>query len=222
MVKRSIEQDIRNKNFGTRNGNQEKNAVVKNQGTKQRALRILGDCWQWESNGQCSRGDNSSFRHDIDKRGKVTQPNPSPNYFMQQNERNASKTRSPRGRSPSRRVFRLPRKDYLKRTCTNSFCEVAPSRMLVFNKTKGGCRLGQKCSYAHRQVDEQLKKVQKWWQKCSGPCWRSMSRTIQRGNLLYTTHQMHDNWVAYSRIRSRRSLHRFYGRAQTCGNRSDV
>ena len=37
MVKRSIEQDIRNNNnFGARNGNYEKNAVVKNQGTKQR------------------------------------------------------------------------------------------------------------------------------------------------------------------------------------------
>ena len=48
-----------------------------------------------------------------------------------------------------------------KETCTNSFCEVAPSRMLVFNKTKGGCRLGEKCSYAHRQVDEQLKKSSK-------------------------------------------------------------
>ena len=39
MVKRSIEQDTRNKNFGARNGNSEKNAVVKNQGTKQRAQR---------------------------------------------------------------------------------------------------------------------------------------------------------------------------------------
>ena len=36
MVKRSIEQEIRNKNFGARSGNFEKNAVVKNQGTKQR------------------------------------------------------------------------------------------------------------------------------------------------------------------------------------------
>ena len=35
-VKRSIEQEIRNKNFGARNGNFEKNAVVWNQGTKQR------------------------------------------------------------------------------------------------------------------------------------------------------------------------------------------
>ena len=65
MVKRSIEQDIRNKNFWARNGNCEKNAVVKNQGTKQRVQRILGDCWQWESNGQCSSGDNCSFRHHI-------------------------------------------------------------------------------------------------------------------------------------------------------------
>ena len=93
MVKRSIEQEIRNKNFGSRNGNFEKNAVVKNQGTKQRVQRILGDCWQWETNGQCVKGDNCSFRHDINKRGKVTPSNPSPNSFMQQSERKSSGTR---------------------------------------------------------------------------------------------------------------------------------
>ena len=75
MVKRSIEQEIRNKNFGARIGNFEKNAVVKNQGTKQRVQRILGDCWQREFNGQCSDGDNCIFRRDINKRGKMTQPN---------------------------------------------------------------------------------------------------------------------------------------------------
>ena len=36
VVKRSIEQDLRNKNFGSRNGNYERNAVVKNQMMKQR------------------------------------------------------------------------------------------------------------------------------------------------------------------------------------------
>ena len=60
MVKRSIEQDIRNKNYETRNGNYETNAVVKNQGTKQRQKIILGDCWQWKANGQCSKGDNKT------------------------------------------------------------------------------------------------------------------------------------------------------------------
>ena len=35
MLKRSIEQDLRNRNFEARNGNYDTNAVVKNQGTKQ-------------------------------------------------------------------------------------------------------------------------------------------------------------------------------------------
>ena len=70
MVKRSIEQNIRNRNFEARNGNYERNAVVKNQGTTQRGQRTLGDCWQWETNGQCVKGDNCSFRHDTNKRGK--------------------------------------------------------------------------------------------------------------------------------------------------------
>ena len=73
MVKRSIEQEIRNKNFGARNGNFEKNAVVKNQKTTQRVHRMFGDCWQWETNGQCVKGDNCRFRHDIIKRAKLTQ-----------------------------------------------------------------------------------------------------------------------------------------------------
>ena len=96
------------------NGNDEKNAVVKNQGTKQRVQRILADCWQWETNGQCVKGDNCSFRHDINKRGKVTPSNPSPNSFMQQNERKSSRTRSPRGKSPTARMSRWPCKDYLR------------------------------------------------------------------------------------------------------------
>ena len=87
MVKRSIEQNLRIKNFGARNGNFERNAVVKNQGTKQRGQRILGDCWQWESNGQYSRGDNCSFRHGINERAKMTQPTPFPSSSTRQNER---------------------------------------------------------------------------------------------------------------------------------------
>ena len=104
---RSIEQNLRIKNFDARNENYERNAVLKNPGTKQRAQRILGDFWQRESNGQCSKGDNCSFRHEKDKRAKSTQPNPSPNSFTQQNERNASKTRSCRGKSPSGRMSKV-------------------------------------------------------------------------------------------------------------------
>ena len=155
MVKRSIEQNLRIKNFDGQNGNYERNAVVKNQGTQQRGQRTLGDCWQWKANGQCSKGDNCSFRHDINKRAKMTQPNPSPSSFMRQNERNASRTRSPRGRSHSGRTFRLPCKDYLKGTCTTPFCEKWHPPVCMFYKSENGWRLGVKCSYVHRQVEEQ-------------------------------------------------------------------
>ena len=82
--------------------------MVKNQGTKQREQRTPGYCWQWKANGQCSKGDNCSFRHDMNKRAKSTQPSPSPRSSTRQNERNASRTRSPRGKSPSGRMSRLP------------------------------------------------------------------------------------------------------------------
>ena len=170
MVKRSIKQEIRQKNFGNRSGNFEKNAVVKNQGTKQRVQRILGDCWQWETNGQCVKGNNCSFRHDMDKRGKKSPSNLSQNSCMQQNERKSSRTRNPRGKSPSGRMFRWPCKDYLKGTCNNSFCEKWHPPECLFYKTKSGFRCGRKVLIRTPSgwwtADE---KVQiEWWQKCCG------------------------------------------------------
>ena len=137
MVKRSIEQDLRNRNFGARNGNYERNAVVKNQVTKQRGQRSPGDCWERKANGQCSKGDNCSFRHDKDKRAKSTQPNPSPRSSTQQNVKNASRTKSPRRRSPSGKIARLPCKDYLKGTGTTPFCERRPSKKSKKNMVTG-------------------------------------------------------------------------------------
>ena len=95
MVKRSIEQEIRNKNFGPETEIMRRTPWSKIREQK----RILGDSWQWETNGQCVKGDNCSFRHDINKRGKVTPSNPSQNSFMQQSERKPSRIRSPRGKS---------------------------------------------------------------------------------------------------------------------------
>ena len=58
-------------------------------------------------------------------------------------------------------MSRWPCKDYLKGTCTNSFCEKWHPPECLFYKTKSGCRFGEKCSYAHRQVDEQPTKRSK-------------------------------------------------------------
>ena len=105
--------------------------------------------------------DNCSFRHDINKRAKTTQPNPSPRSLTRQSVRNASRTRSPGGRSPCGRMSRLLCKDYLKGTCTTPFCEKWHPPECLFYKSENGCSFGEKCSYAHRQVDEQPSKRSK-------------------------------------------------------------
>ena len=131
-------------------------------GTKQREQRSLGDCWQWKANEQCSEGDNCSFRHDKDKRAKSTQPNPSPRSSSQQSVKNASRTRSPRGRSPSGKWLDCRARIYFRGTCTTPFFEKWHPPEWLFYKSENGCRIVEKCSYAHRQVDEQpTKKSQK-------------------------------------------------------------
>ena len=74
---------------------------------------------------------------------------------------NPSRTRSPRGRSPSGRMSRWPCKDYLRGTCNNSFCKRWHPPECLFYKNKNGCRFGEKCSFAHRQVDTQPTKWSK-------------------------------------------------------------
>ena len=72
-------------------------------------------------------------------------------------------------------MSRWPCKDYLKGTCNNLFCEVAPPECL-FYKTKSGCRFGEKCSFAHRQVDSQPTK----WSKSNND--KSAVATLKKEN----------------------------------------
>ena len=85
----------------------------------------------------------------------MTQSNTSPNSFVRQSGRGASGARCPGEGGPRGGVSRWPCKDYFRGTCNNSFCEKWHPPECLFYKTKSGCRFGEKCSYAHRQVDEQ-------------------------------------------------------------------
>ena len=103
-----------------------------------------------------------SFRHDINKRGKMTQSNPSPRSSTQQSVKNASRTRSPGGRSPSRRMSRWPCKDYLRGTCTTPFCEKWHPPECLFYKTKSGCRFGESAhTHTVRLMNSRLKRSKK-------------------------------------------------------------
>ena len=58
-------------------------------------------------------------------------------------------------------MSRWPCKDYLRGTCNNSCCEKWHPPECLYYKTKSGCRFGEKCSFAHRQVDEEPTKRSK-------------------------------------------------------------
>ena len=147
MVKRSFEQEIRNKNFGARIENFEKNAVVQNQGTKQRVQRILGDCSGkptgnvWKETIAVSATiwiSVEKFHHQIHRGPEV----------------------------PEAGVPVVECHDVFARitsggTCNNSFCERWHPPENLFHKTKSGCRFGEKCPLAHRQVDAQPAKRSK-------------------------------------------------------------
>ena len=116
MVKRSIEQDLRNMNFGARSGIMKETPWSRIRGHNsvyKEFLEIVG-------NGK-PIAVSATISINVEKLHH--QIRPSANSFMQHNERKASRTRSPRGRSPSGRMSRWPCKDYLKGTCTNSLCE---------------------------------------------------------------------------------------------------
>ena len=158
MVKRSIEQDIRNKKIGARNGNYEKNAV-KNQGTTQRVQRILGDCWQWETNGQCVTGDNCSFRHDSISVEKL--------HHQIRLRILSCSTVSENHREPEVPEEKVPVVECLDDLARITSKELAITHFVKSGTLQNACStrprvvVGLESSYAHRQVDEQPTKRSK-------------------------------------------------------------
>ena len=164
----------------------------------------------WTKNGQCSKGDNCSFRHDKDKFANSTQPNPSPRSSTQQNVKNASRTKSPGGRSPSGKMARLPCKDYLKGTCATPFCKNGILRSACATSPKMDINLWISALTRTARLTNSLA--------------NSLKGMVTKLQWLYW--RIHDNWVAYFKICfkiwSRRSLQRFFGRAQTYWDGSNV
>ena len=117
-VNRNIEQYLLNRNFGTRNENDERNPVVQNQGAKQRVQRILGDCWQW---GNQRAGPKGTIAVSVTMSINVQTWHSRLRLRVLSCNRMRQVRREPE--VPEEIVpvgeFRLPCKDYCKGTCTN-------------------------------------------------------------------------------------------------------
>ena len=122
MVKRSIDQKLRLRNFDARNERIETGALVTNRGGQRGVERGQGECYQWKAEGQCSRGDQCSFRHEGHESAKPTPTTAPPSEPPTPRGRSVSRKRSLRGRGPSGKTNRQPCKNFLKGTCTTSPC----------------------------------------------------------------------------------------------------
>ena len=135
--------------------------------------RRQGVCNQWKGKGQCSRGDQCSFRHDSDERAKSTPKTAPSSEPPTQRGVSSSRKRNLRGWSPSGKINRQPCRDFLKGTCTKLPCDYWHPSECQFYKSESGCKFGNKCSFPHRKVAEQPKKSRTlWWQKSSVFCER--------------------------------------------------
>ena len=172
MVERSIDQRLRLRNSDARNERIEKGAVV----TSRRALSGIeggkGMCCQWKEKGECSKGDQCSFRHESnDHAPKPTPKAAPPSEPSMTRGGSASRKRSVRGRSQTDRFLRQPCKYYLKGFCTRSLCEYWHPPECPFYKTESGCKAGDVKSRT-RAIVHQKKKEEKATTKMLWPLWK--------------------------------------------------
>ena len=138
-------------------------------------------CYQWKEKGQCSQGDQCSFRHESNDRAQKADDNATTHSEPTvSRDRSVSRKRSIRGKSNHGSILRQPCRYYLKGTCTRSPCEYRyPPE---FYKHETGSEAWDNCLFPHHKVDEQpnkkakgystlpKKKKRKRRQECGGYC----------------------------------------------------
>ena len=147
MVKRSIEQEIRNKNFGNRNGNfEKKRRGQESRGQKQRVQRILGDCWQWENQRAVCERRQLQFSATISISVEKSSPsNPSPNSFMRQSERKTHRgPEVPEVTAPVVECHDGLARITSEELATTHSVKNGTLQNACFYKTESGCRFGEK------------------------------------------------------------------------------
>ena len=160
MVRRSIEQEIRNKNFGVRMEILRRtpwSRIRKQNSVYKEFLEIVGNGKPTGSVWKETIAVSATIWISVEKLHNQIRLRILSCSRVSENHREPEVPEE----SPSGRMFRWPCKDCLRGTCNNSFCEKWHPPQCLFCKTKSGCWFGEKCSYARRQVDEQPTKRSK-------------------------------------------------------------
>ena len=162
MVKRSLDQKLRLRNFDARHERIVTGAVVKNRKKKCGAEGGKGTCYQWKEKGQRSKGIQCSFRlesNDRDQKPEHTAATPSEPSTTR--GRSVSKKTSIQGKIIHGMILRQPCRYYLKGTCTRSPREYWHPPECQFCKSETGCKAGDKCLFRIMRLMNNQTKSQK-------------------------------------------------------------
>ena len=119
MVKRSIDQKLRLRNYDARHGRIQTGALVKNRKGMSGVDGGRSICYQWQEKSLCSKGDRCSFRHESNDRAqKPEHKAATPSEPSMSRGRSASKKRSIHGKINHGAILRQPCRYYLNGTCT--------------------------------------------------------------------------------------------------------
>ena len=128
--------------------------MLKNRREKSGGERGRRECCQWKASGQCSKGNNCSFRHDESQSGKLTPESASSSELQKDGEEFARK-KNPRSGSTFGKWPRKPCRDCLQGKCTKPSCDLwHPPECQTF-KQPSGCRFGEMCAFKHQKVEKQ-------------------------------------------------------------------
>ena len=165
MVKKSIDQKLRWRNFDARHGIMETGAVVKNRKGMSGGEGGKGICYQWKEKGQCSHGDRCSFQHESNDRAqkKTEHTAATPSGPTVSRGRSVFKRRSIQGKSRHGAILRQPCRDHLKGICTRPPCEYwHPPECVNSTKQKWVARLETSvCSRIIRLTNNQTRSQRK-------------------------------------------------------------
>ena len=148
----------------------ERGAVTQSQKGKNAYVGVkVGECYQWKSIGQCSKGDSCSFRHDQafwkqmrgseKERQKGQASSPAPNAKAQTDGQTPSKRSGSREECPSDASGRIPCR--YRGKCTNPSCNCWHPPVCQNYKYESGCKYGNRCYFRHVEADEKPSKNSK-------------------------------------------------------------
>ena len=177
------------------------------QRTKQRAQRTLGDCWQWKADG------GSVLKETIAVSVTISISVEKVHHQIRLRILSCSRVRE------KRRGSEVSGEEVPAGDCFDGLARITSMELAPIHFVKGGI-LQNACSSSRRVVGNLGRSALMHIVRLKNSLVKGPKRMMTR--VQWLCWKVHDNGVAYFKTWSRRSLHRFCGRAQTCRNQSNV